>query len=164
MTSETSCCKRVWSNGDMDPCGKQVAAEGLCDEHLSSSISALRGKLAVAEASVAVLRERLTKLESGRKALVDRLLRPAPEPTPRQLNLMRHALGVQLKAGRYTRPYGNYYVPGGDDVAEWEELVCAGWGFKSREPSEASGGDPVYSVTAAGAELALANLRFERKS
>lgn len=76
--------------------------------------------------------------------------------------LMRHALGVQLRGKRWTKPYRNHYVAGGDSVRAWEELVARGLASKTREGSDLTGGDPVYAVTEEGKRHALDGIVFKR--
>lgn len=80
--------------------------------------------------------------------------------------LIRHALGVQAygfhRGLRYKKPYRNHFVAGGDDVAIWDALVEAGHATK-REGNAITGGDPVYYVTEAGREVALAGITFKRR-
>lgn len=78
----------------------------------------------------------------------------------RQLDVMRHALGVQSVNGKWTAPYRNHYVAGADDVDIWDGLVASGHAVLSRKPSELSGGMPVYSVTDHGKTAALDGLKF----
>lgn len=65
---------------------------------------------------------------------------------------MRHATGWDSRS----RGYRNHYCAS-EGHSSWEtlqELCCRGWMRVSRKPSEPSGGDFVFSVTAAGlAEL-----------
>lgn len=77
--------------------------------------------------------------------------------------LMRHALGVQDYGARWSKPYRNHFVAGGDAVAAWEELTAAGLATRVREGSDLTGGCPVYVVTDAGREAALAGLTFKRR-
>ena len=67
--------------------------------------------------------------------------------TPRQRDIMKHALGV----GRGAPGWRNYFVtgPGSDDYDDCEALVAAGLMTK-RSAGPLSGGDPVYRVTDAG--------------
>lgn len=78
--------------------------------------------------------------------------------------LMRHALGVQFfSSDRWSKPYRNYFVAGGSDEAVWRDLVTKGLAVLLREGSERTGGCPVYVVTDAGREAALAGLTFKRR-
>ncbi len=71
--------------------------------------------------------------------------------TPKQLELMRHALGLPNKK---RASYRTYYVVGqGADHAAWTELVALG--FAKMRQSTVFGGDDLFSVTRAGAEAAL---------
>lgn len=45
-----------------------------------------------------------------------------PLVTPRQLEILRHALGLS----RGSREYRNHYCPGGEDCAECVQLEAAG--------------------------------------
>ena len=67
--------------------------------------------------------------------------------TPKQREIMKHALGV----GRGSPGWRNHFVtgPGSDDYADCEALVAAGLMTK-RSGGPLSGGDPVYRVTDAG--------------
>ncbi len=68
--------------------------------------------------------------------------------TPKQRDIMKHALGV----GRGNKTgWRNHFVtgPGSDDYADCEALVEAGMMMK-RNGGPLSGGDPVYRVTDAG--------------
>jgi hypothetical protein len=83
--------------------------------------------------------------------------------------LMRHALGVQAyvtiasKGGiRRKKPYRNHFCASGDDVPTWDALVAEGFATK-RAGNAITGGDPVYYVTDAGREHALAGLTFKRR-
>ena len=69
--------------------------------------------------------------------------------TPRQREIIRHALGLD----RARQSYRNHYVtgPGTDDFGDCEALVAAGM-MRCHEPSELSGGDFIYVVTAEGRE------------
>jgi hypothetical protein len=82
----------------------------------------------------------------------------------REIELMRHALGVQsYGAGRrWSKPYRNHFVAAGDNVAVWDGLVAKGFATK-RAGNAITGGDPVYYVTDAGREHALAGLTFKRR-
>ena len=79
--------------------------------------------------------------------------------------LMRHALGVHPKpwvrgGNAWSRPYRNYYCAGSDYVAAWDALVAAGHAALVRVDPVLSGGCPVYRVTDAGREYALAGIAF----
>lgn len=76
--------------------------------------------------------------------------------------MMRHALGVQKRGERWTKPYRNRYVAGGDSVPAWEELVTRGFARKAREGSDLTGGDPLYVVTDEGRRHALDGIVFKR--
>ena len=75
--------------------------------------------------------------------------------TPRQREIIRHALGLD----RARQSYRNHYVtgPGTDDFGDCEALVAAG--LMQRRPGHPlSGGDPIYWVTESGrAALASAD-------
>jgi hypothetical protein len=77
---------------------------------------------------------------------------------------MRHALGVHSYGGkrrRWSKPYRNHFVAGEKDVAAWDALVAAGLATKhERTHSELTDGCPLYRVTDAGREVALAGLTF----
>lgn len=68
--------------------------------------------------------------------------------TPKQRDIMRHALGY----GRRTPPgWRNHFVtgPGSTDYPHCEALVTEGL-MRRTEGHKLSGGDPIYSVTEAG--------------
>jgi len=73
--------------------------------------------------------------------------------TPRQLELARHALGLP---NRWRCSYRNYFVagPGGQDHEEWLVLVGAGFA-RQRSGSVRTGGNDLFWLTRAGAEVAL---------
>jgi hypothetical protein len=77
---------------------------------------------------------------------------------------MRHALGVQEQGygNRWSKPYRNHFVAGGDDVAVWRELVRGGLAVLVSEGNEHTGGDPVFAVSFLGQSHALAGLTFKR--
>lgn len=79
--------------------------------------------------------------------------------------LMRHALGVHEYYGpsRFSKPFRNYFVAGGDDAAVWDALVAAGHARKTSDGSAITGGCPVYAVTDSGREVALAGITFKRR-
>lgn len=85
--------------------------------------------------------------------------------------LMRHALGVQSygpdpkgRGSRWKKPYRNHFVAGADHVAIWDGLVAKGFATKSKfDGTLLTGGDPLYFVTDAGREVALAGLTFARR-
>lgn len=73
--------------------------------------------------------------------------------TPVQIDLARHALGLP---NRSRKSYRNHFVagPGHTDFNDWEAMVIAGHAVK-RKGSALSGGDSIFLLTRAGAELAL---------
>jgi hypothetical protein len=75
--------------------------------------------------------------------------------TPRQVGILRHALG--LRADGSGRAYRGHFVtgPGSDDFDDCEQLVAMG-AMTKRAGSSLSGGDPVYIVTDAGTAVASA--------
>lgn len=76
--------------------------------------------------------------------------------------LMRHALGVTEQwDGRWNKPYRNHFCAGGDHIEIWDGLVSDGLATR-REGSAITGGDPVFYVTDAGREAALAGITFKR--
>ncbi len=79
--------------------------------------------------------------------------------------LMRHALGVQEQGygQRWSMPYRNHFVAGGDHAAAWRMMVDEGLATLVREGSSITGGDPMFSVTEKGRELALAGITFKRR-
>jgi len=74
-------------------------------------------------------------------------------------DLLRHALGVQLKAGKWTRPYRNHFVAAEDDQPAWDAIVALGYA-KRWENNELWGACPVYRVTPAGELIALAGIEL----
>lgn len=81
----------------------------------------------------------------------------------RGIDLMRHALGVQSYDGkRWKKPYRNHFVAAGDNVAAWDDLVARRLATR-REGNAITGGDPVYFVTDAGRNVALAGVVFKRR-
>lgn len=79
--------------------------------------------------------------------------------------MMRHALGVHrypFKGGaRWKKPFRNHYVAGRDNVAAWDALVAQG--FAEKRSCDVARGDPLYVVTNAGREAALAGITFKRR-
>ncbi|WP_376704730.1 hypothetical protein RQ479_08275 [Mesorhizobium sp. ISC25] len=73
--------------------------------------------------------------------------------TPVQKELARHALGLP---NRQRRSYRNHFVTGEGsyDHPEWMALVEAGHAWR-RAGSQLTGGDDLFGLTRAGAELAL---------
>ncbi|WP_210270029.1 hypothetical protein [Aureimonas mangrovi] len=73
--------------------------------------------------------------------------------SPAQREIARHALGLD---GRRRQSYRNHYVAGegGDDFVTLREMVEAGFARQHRA-SPLSGGDPIFTLTRAGAERAL---------
>lgn len=67
--------------------------------------------------------------------------------TNEERDILRHALGL----ARSGREYRNHFVtgPGSTDYPHCEALVTAGL-MTRREGCALSGGDPIYTVTAAG--------------
>jgi len=65
------------------------------------------------------------------------------------LRILQHSLGVD-KYGNGVQ-YRNHYVAGGEDIAMCRELVGMGY-MKEGQPSELTGGDPLFMVTRAGKE------------
>lgn len=70
-----------------------------------------------------------------------------------QIDLARHALGLD---GRRKTSYRNHFVTGdgSTDFVIWQDMKAKGWAW-SAKGSALSGGDPVFGLTRAGAELAL---------
>lgn len=66
---------------------------------------------------------------------------------PALLGILQHSLGVD-EYGQGNQ-YRNHYVAGGIDVERCRQLVDLGY-MKERPASAISGGDPWFSVTAAG--------------
>jgi hypothetical protein len=73
--------------------------------------------------------------------------------TPKQIELARHALGLD---GRRRQTFRNHFVtgPGSSDYGDWEAMVAAGLARKS-PGSPLTGGDPIFRLTRAGADRAL---------
>lgn len=73
--------------------------------------------------------------------------------TPTQRDLSRHALGLD---GRRRQSYRNHFVTGEGcaDHVEWMAVVDAGHAWR-RAGNELTGGDDLFRLTRAGAELAL---------
>ena len=78
--------------------------------------------------------------------------------TQRQVEVLRHALG--LKPDGSGRAYRSHFVtgPGSDDFDDCEALVAIG-AMSKRAGSPLSGGDAIYFVTDAGAAIAKAEGR-----
>lgn len=74
------------------------------------------------------------------------------DQTPEQIDILRHALGLQRGVRGYSR---NHFVtgPGSSDYPHCEALVEAGLMIK-KPGHPLSGGDPVYHVTEAGKAVA----------
>lgn len=75
--------------------------------------------------------------------------------TPRQIELARHALGLD---GKRKMSYRNHFVtgpgPGNDDHPQWLAMVEAGDAVK-RRGSVLTGGDDLFRLTLQGARAAL---------
>ena len=73
--------------------------------------------------------------------------------TPTQIELARHALGLP---NRNRVSYRNHYVTGQDapEHREWCAMVDAGEARRGK-PSQLTGGDDCFWLTAKGAALAL---------
>jgi hypothetical protein len=73
--------------------------------------------------------------------------------TPRQIELARHALGLD---GRRKQSYRNRFWagPGHGDFADWEAMVADGYAFVSA-PAEGHRPDHAFWLTRKGAQLAL---------
>lgn len=73
--------------------------------------------------------------------------------TPRQIELARHALGLD---GRRVESYRNHFVAGKDhdDFGEWIAMCAAGLA-RRRVNSRMAGGDDVFWLTIDGATAAL---------
>lgn len=80
--------------------------------------------------------------------------------TEHEIDLMRHALGVQKRGGKWTAPYRNHFVAGGKDLETWEGLVASGHAARMRIAAELTGGDPAFFVTDHGKSAALAGLKL----
>lgn len=85
-------------------------------------------------------------------------------------DLMRHALGVheyrtvKSKGGsRWKKPYRNHFCPGVGHVDVWESLVADGLAQRTSNGDQVTGGAPVYVVTDAGRDVALAGITFKRQ-
>ncbi|EHD21278.1 MULTISPECIES: hypothetical protein [Brenneria] len=77
--------------------------------------------------------------------------------TPRQIEIMQHALGINESR---REPYRNYYVAGPLHYAnsDLETLVSLGMMTKSPAPKFCPSGDVVYSCTDTGRDTALSAL------
>jgi hypothetical protein len=75
-------------------------------------------------------------------------------------DLLRHALGVRQTwdRRRWSLPYRNRFVAGGDHLAAWEALTAAGMAEKRGAPSELTGGDQLFVVTEEGRSMAMEGL------
>lgn len=75
--------------------------------------------------------------------------------TPRQIELARHALGLD---GRRKVSYRNHFVtgpgPDSDDYPQWVAMTEAGYATH-RTGGQFSGGDDLFMLTPAGARAAL---------
>lgn len=82
-------------------------------------------------------------------------LTAAPEMSQRMRFAARHALGLPNKR---RQTYRNHFVAGEGhaDWHDWMLMVAAGLATKHR-PGVLSGGDDVFTLTRAGAEMALHN-------
>jgi hypothetical protein len=67
--------------------------------------------------------------------------------TPEQLTIMQHSLGLD-QYGR-GRAYRNHYCAGGRDAELCRDLVTLGY-MTEHKPSQLTGGDPLFTVTASG--------------
>lgn len=88
---------------------------------------------------------------------------------PSGYELMRHALGAHehclhpSKGGIvFKKPYRNHFVAGMEHEGIWDDLVAKGFATK-RKGNQVTGGDPVFYVTDAGREAALAGITFKRR-
>lgn len=74
--------------------------------------------------------------------------------TPRQIDLVRHAIGLD---GRRPISYRNNFVagPGHDDYEAWCHMVARGFARVRPGYSLPFGGDDCFHVTRAAAEAAL---------
>lgn len=74
--------------------------------------------------------------------------------TPKQIELARHALGLDR---RHTTSYRNRFVagPGHDDYNDWMDLVATGLAEHWDASTIPFGGCDLFWLTKAGAELAL---------
>lgn len=89
-----------------------------------------------------------------RGATIDEL---AASLTERELDVMMHATGWESRSPLYRN---HYCASEGDDAwSTIQALIARGLMRQSREPSELSGGDNVFSVTAIG----IATLRGKRR-
>lgn len=73
--------------------------------------------------------------------------------TPVQRNLARHAIGLD---GRHKQTWRNHFVTGegSTDYPHWVAMVEAGLATR-RKGSVLTGGDDLFRLTRAGAEMAL---------
>ncbi len=74
--------------------------------------------------------------------------------TPHQIDLARHALGLN---GRGRRSYRNHFVAGlgHTDYADWQAMVAEGVAIRIDGKRLSFGGDDMFKLTRAGAEAAL---------
>jgi hypothetical protein len=67
------------------------------------------------------------------------------------LDILRHSLGLDER-GR-GRMYRNHFCAGGDDAVKCRALVAMGF-MVEHPPTQLTGGDPLFVVTAAGKAVA----------
>jgi len=74
--------------------------------------------------------------------------------TPKQIDLARHALGLD---GRRTHSYRNCYVvgAGAPDYEDWKQMVAAGDATRRDGAKLPYGGDDLFHLTLQGARKAL---------
>lgn len=84
------------------------------------------------------------------------VLTDKPTMSERQRDLARHALGLKEGRGRWPKSYRNHFVAseGHTDWPDWMLLHLAGLA-KRRDGGPISGGDEVFWLKRAGAEMAL---------
>lgn len=82
------------------------------------------------------------------------------QPTPYQLELLSHTLGIAERCRRHNR---NHFVAGlGDrDLPHLEALTLSGLMKRVRTPAFLADGDMVFAATEAGIDAAVAALAVE---
>lgn len=85
-------------------------------------------------------------------------------PTADDIHLMQHAIGLQRRGKKWSKPYRNHFVASLDspDYERWQLLTAAGYAVNVGRGNEISGGMPVFAVTDAGRELAIAATKGKR--
>ena len=83
---------------------------------------------------------------------------PAATLSEADIDLLRHALGVQKRGKKWSKPYRNHFVAAGENVAAWERMVELGFAEQRHAAAELTGGDPLFIVTELGRSAALAKV------